>query len=101
EAAPPDNRCNGSHATMDHDFGSAGRKRPIVFPPLCVPMLLAVGGLLLGTFYGCGEGEYERLLNQRKERVEKAAKFNELYQPQPLEGTAVSVRIPVKFTIAP
>jgi hypothetical protein len=61
---------------------------------------LAIGSLL-GALVGCGAGEYNRLLNVRNEKARTAAKFNELYAPQALEDTAVSVRIPQVFVSPP
>jgi hypothetical protein len=64
-------------------------------------LLLAAGGAFLGSLCGCGTGEYERRLADRADRAQKQARFNQLKDPQVLEGTAVSVRLPRVFPAAP
>jgi hypothetical protein len=64
-------------------------------------LLIGMGSLLMGTFCGCGAGEYERRKDKRVTELLNAAKFNILYQAQALEGFPVSVRIPMAFTSPP
>ena len=57
--------------------------------------------LVLLVVSGCGTGEYESRLTKRAVRSQNALNFNELYAPQQLPGTSVSVRVPVLFTDSP
>jgi hypothetical protein len=66
--------------------------------PLPSPLSLLFLLLLLS---GCGTGEYEQRLATRSTRAQNALNFNELYAPQPLPGTSVSVRVPVLFKESP
>ena len=50
---------------------------------------------------GCGTGEYERRLEIGVSKAKAESKFNNLYGPQELADTPVSVRLPRMFTDSP
>jgi len=57
--------------------------------------------LVLLIVAGCGTGEYESRLANRAAHVQNTLNFNELYAPQPLPNTPISVRVPTLFTESP
>jgi hypothetical protein len=65
------------------------------------PLLSPLSLLLLLVLSGCGTGDYEQRLAKRGSQTQSALNFNELYAPQPLTGTSVSVRVPVLFKESP
>ena len=84
---------------------SACRRQPRAPCIVRCSILIALGGLVVGTFGGCGAGAYERRLqkglDERITKEQKAARFNVLYAPQALDKVPVSVRIPTAFTVPP
>jgi hypothetical protein len=71
-------------------------RRPIhLLSPFAISISALCGVLVLSMLSGCGTGEYERRLEQRrvsKSRIEK--RLRGLYQPQDVPGTQVSLRLP-------
>ena len=62
---------------------------------------LLCGVFFLSLIFGCGTGEYERRLADRVHRNQQESKFNNLYAPQELPKTPVSVRMPTMFKDSP
>jgi hypothetical protein len=57
--------------------------------------------LFLFALTGCGTSEYERRLNTGASKAQAESKWNNLYGPQDLADTPVSVRLPKMFTDSP
>ena len=70
--------------------------------PLPSPLSLLLCGLLFFcVLLGCGTGEYEQRLADRVLEAQQESKFNNLYAPQELPQTPVSVRMPTMFKDSP
>ncbi len=59
--------------------------------------LTAIVVLAVCICQGCGTGEYEKRLQKQVAGLEKGSVFQQLYDPSPLEGTPIFVRVPKVF----
>lgn len=80
-------------AALSH-VASPCRRLPYALCLLCCASILFAA-------VGCGTSEYERRLGQAVSKAKAESKWNNIYGPQDLADTPVSVRVPRMFTEPP
>jgi hypothetical protein len=61
----------------------------------------SLSAIVLLVMLGCGTGEYERRLDNQISQLRNGSKSKDLYAPQELPKTPVSVRVPLMFKDSP